>query len=202
METTTQTLDTPILGKPAVIILELLIILLFMVFITGMTPIMVIIFWGLLRWRGKSWADLGLQFTEWKKIVLPVTVITATYLLVNIFLLVPLLSTITGSQLDLSLFDDLTGNWLALLGAIAVSWILAGLGEEMVYRGYLMNRVVDLVGDNRAGWIIAIGFTAGLFGLGHLYQGIVGVISVIITAIIYSLIYLRWKRNLVAAIYA
>ncbi|MHA2503754.1 MAG: CPBP family glutamic-type intramembrane protease, partial [Candidatus Kariarchaeaceae archaeon] len=38
--------------------------------------------------------------------------------------------------------------------------------------------------------------------LGHLYQGIVGVISVIITAIIYSLIYLRWKRNLVAAIYA
>jgi len=39
---------------------------------------------------------------------------------------------------------------------IALLWVLAAFGEELVYRGYLMNRVADLIRGTRTGWIVSL----------------------------------------------
>ena len=61
----------------------------------------------------------------------------------------PLLARVTGSLPDVSQFAPLIGNTFFLVLSLVVSWTLAAFGEELVYRGYLMNRVVDLVGAHR-----------------------------------------------------
>ena len=96
----------------------------------------------------------------------------------------------------------MSGNYVSLLLLILISWTLAAFGEEIVYRGYLQNRVVDLVGDSKIGWFISIIFISGIFGVAHLYQGPVGMISVFMTAIVYSMIYLKFNRNLFSSIIA
>jgi uncharacterized protein len=49
-----------------------------------------------------------------------------------------------GKPPDLSNFPAVRGNLKLALVMIALIWILAAFGEELVYRGYLMNRVADL----------------------------------------------------------
>lgn len=77
-----------------------------------------------------------------------------------------------------------------------MSWTLAGFGEELVFRGYFMNRVADLVGANRAGWLISLIVVSILFGITHLYQGTSGIIVVTLTGLLLGALYLATGRNL------
>jgi len=45
---------------------------------------------------------------------------------------------------DLSSFENVQGNAQMALQWLAIVWVLAAFGEELVYRGYLMNRIADL----------------------------------------------------------
>jgi membrane protease YdiL (CAAX protease family) len=49
----------------------------------------------------------------------------------------PILNRITGEQQDVSQFAGLPGNPGALLMFLAISWTLAAVGEEIIYRGLL-----------------------------------------------------------------
>lgn len=51
----------------------------------------------------------------------------------------PLLVRLTRKQPDLSDFNILHGNIKYTLLGIALAWTLAAFGEELVWRGYLMN---------------------------------------------------------------
>jgi uncharacterized protein len=50
-----------------------------------------------------------------------------------------------GSAGDLEVFRALRGDLRLTLLFLALAWTLAAFGEEMVYRGYLINRVADLL---------------------------------------------------------
>jgi membrane protease YdiL (CAAX protease family) len=50
------------------------------------------------------------------------------------------------------MFAPLVGNARFLLLSLVVSWTLAAFGEELVYRGYLMNRAAELAGKGRLAW--------------------------------------------------
>ena len=63
---------------------------------------------------------------------------------------------ITGKQPDLSDFQAIYGNLKWTLILLALTWLLAALGEEMVWRGYLMNRVADLGKNKRLAWIVSL----------------------------------------------
>lgn len=60
--------------------------------------------------------------------------------------------------------------WILLVAVFA-----AGIGEELLWRGFLMDRLSRLDGLRGNMWLI-IGIQAVLFGLPHLYQGLGGVI--------------------------
>jgi membrane protease YdiL (CAAX protease family) len=53
----------------------------------------------------------------------------------------------------------------------------SGVGEELVWRGYILNRVADLIGRSRLGWTVSIGIVSVVFGLAHFNQGWTGIIE-------------------------
>lgn len=75
-----------------------------------------------------------------------------------------------------------------MLWVVLVAWFAAGLGEELLYRGFLLDRLMRLRGMRGRKWPAAI-IQAVLFGLPHLYQGWGGVL---VTATIG--LFLAWLR--------
>jgi membrane protease YdiL (CAAX protease family) len=114
----------------------------------------------------------------------------------------PLLAKLTGHLPDLTQFSALKGNAQFLLMWLAISWIVAAFGEEIVYRGYFMNRITDLIGKTRSGWVVSLILSAILFGLIHHYQGTSGMVSTGISGLVFGILYLATKRNLWTAILA
>ncbi|MDC0886722.1 CPBP family intramembrane metalloprotease [Altererythrobacter sp.] len=78
------------------------------------------------------------------------------------------------------------------LWIVLVAWLAAGLGEELLWRGFLLDRLMRLPGIQGRIWL-AIVIQAAVFGLPHLYQGWSGVL---ITGSIGLLLgWLRIKAN-------
>jgi len=59
-----------------------------------------------------------------------------------------------------------------------------------------MNRLADLVGRTRTGWVISLFGSSLIFGLGHGYQGAAGIINTATIGLLLGTLYLVTKRNL------
>jgi membrane protease YdiL (CAAX protease family) len=157
----------------------------------------------LLRRGGRSWSDVGLKRpASWWRVA---GLVVLGYLLLGMLLqlLLPLLLTLSGVEPPaLAAFAQIKGNLLQyLFFVLPVSWGTAAFIEEMFSRGYLLNRLVDLMGSTRAAvWWLAAGLQGLLFGLGHAYQGLGGVIMTGLIGLAFGAIYLLGKRNLWACI--
>jgi membrane protease YdiL (CAAX protease family) len=133
------------------------------------TPYLLALGWLSMRLRGQRWRDIGLSFpANWRRLLLLGIAAGIAMELLELFATQPLLVALTGKYPDLSDFHDLIGNVRLLLLLVAGSWIIAGVGEEVVWRGYILNRVADLLGRRRVGWTISIGIVSIVFGLAHL----------------------------------
>jgi hypothetical protein len=108
----------------------------------------------------------------------------------------PLVIWLTGQPVDRSAFDVLRGNVPALIFGLLVVWTLAAFGEELIFRGYLMNTIKRVFRHKNGGWFIACIVNAILFGLGHTYQGITGIILLSVVGLLYALFYLASGQNL------
>jgi len=95
----------------------------------------------------------------------------------ELFVSQPLLVHFFARKVDLSQFHDLAGNLKLTLLYILFAWIVAAFGEELIYRGYLMNRAADLLKRTRTAWIVSLVAVQIVFGLIHLYQGWTGVVD-------------------------
>jgi membrane protease YdiL (CAAX protease family) len=85
---------------------------------------------------------------------------------------------------------------------VLVVWFGAALGEELLFRGFILNRLSDLFGTNKLGWSLALLLHAILFGTLHAYQGIPGIIGTAVVALIFGVIYLLAKRSFFPVILA
>jgi membrane protease YdiL (CAAX protease family) len=121
--------------------------------------------------------------------------------LFDVGVVMPIMNRLTGTTLDYSDFAELKGDIGQLLVLLAVSWTLAALGEEIVYRGYLQKRLTDLAGTQLPGIVLAVGVSSVLFGLAHTEQGLIGVVVTTIDALFFSWLKLRYD-NLWAAVLA
>ena len=115
---------------------------------------------------------------------------------------VPLLVGLVRKRPNLEEFRALTGNLKLTLLFLALAWILAAFAEEMVYRGYLMNRVADLLNRTRPAWIVSLIAVHVGFGLAHAYQGATGIIDEGLMGLLLGLVYLGTGRNLAVPIAA
>ncbi len=67
---------------------------------------------------------------------------------------------------------------------------MAAFGEEMIYRGYLMNRAADLLNRARMAWTVSVITVQIVFGFAHSYQGWTGVIDEGIMGLLLAALYL------------
>lgn len=155
---------------------------------------------GLIRlvlWlRGSGWHEFGLKRPRsWPK-----TILLAAGGLIAIFIVIrlcmPVVIRLTGQPVDRTQFDVLRGNLPALIVGLLVVWTLAAFGEELIFRGYLMNTLAGAIRQENMGWAIACLVNSVFFGIGHTYQGITGVILLGIVGLLYALFYLWSGRNL------
>lgn len=169
----------------------------------GEVPYLVVLFWLLLRLRGLKWASLGLSKpASWTKTIVLAMSVAVLLQLLSEFLIEPIISYFTHQPVDLSDFADIPGNFQLFLIYLVLIWTLAAFGEEMVYRGYIMNRTADLGGRSAMAWAVGVIFMSVLFGVGHYYQGISGIIGSAISGLIFAGVYLYSGRNLWASILA
>jgi membrane protease YdiL (CAAX protease family) len=95
-----------------------------------------------------------------------------------------------------------TASWL---GWLAGGLLAGALGEELIYRGYLLERVERLLEDRMpATWATraAVLCTALAFGATHAWQGSAAVVSVSAMGLGLGWVFLRSGRNLVAPVVA
>ncbi|MFZ2095655.1 MAG: CPBP family intramembrane glutamic endopeptidase [Anaerolineales bacterium] len=156
-----------------------------------------VIAWISLHLRHMRWRDIGLRRPErWLPIIGLALLIGIGYQALDTVLIAPLLQRLTGQSIDLSLFTGLKGDLLALLVFIITSWTEAAFIEEMFFRGYLINRLMDVAGRERLGITIALLANAIIFGFAHAYQGLTGVLDTGLAGLLLGLLYLRSRRNL------
>ncbi|MDE1467570.1 CPBP family intramembrane glutamic endopeptidase [Aurantiacibacter sp. D1-12] len=84
---------------------------------------------------------------------------------------------------------------------IGVAILAAGAGEELLYRGFLMDRLSRVAGLRDKIWLVII-IQAVLFGLPHAYQGWGGVVVTGTVGLFFGWLRVRMNGNLWACIIA
>jgi uncharacterized protein len=167
------------------------------------TPYLALFAWLSLWARKLRWRDVGLSlFRNWKTTLALGVAAGILMEAFELFVSQPLLVKLLGKNPDLEDFRPLIGNLKLTLLFIVLAWTLAAFGEELVYRGYLMNRVADVFNRTRRAWLISLVVVHVGFALAHAYQGLTGAIDEGLMGLLLGVIYLRTGRNLAVPIVA
>ena len=156
-----------------------------------------------------TWKSLGLILpTDGKSFVksLGISLLVVVLVLVFMATVVPIISSaldVTIPKSSTDRFEFLLGNPLYLaIYLLVVIWIGAAIGEELLMRGFLLNSLMSLFGERKTGVFSAVVLHATIFGMLHVSQGIPGIISTGIVAVIFALVYLYSGRKLFPLIIA
>ncbi len=94
-------------------------------------------------------------------------------------------------------FAYITGNTQALFALAAVIVVGAGFGEELVFRGFLFERIRSALPRSDYGATVALVFSSLVFGAVHIpSQGIYGAEQATLFGLILGAVYLRSKSLL------
>lgn len=98
-------------------------------------------------------------------------------------------------------FADIPGNLSLYLVWIAISWVIGGLTEELLFRGFLISRLENLMSKLPFAIVYAIIIQALIFGQQHMYyQGAIGLVETGIIGVVSGIIYILCKRRLWALV--
>ena len=133
------------------------------------------------------WPELGfVRPKSWTKSILIGIAFGALFKLVMKALVMPLL----GAPPINARYHYLAGNTAALPGMVLTLIIVAGFGEETVYRGYMFERLGKLLGNARRAKLAIVLITTMLFAAAHYTdQGIPGVEQAVFTGLAFGGIY-------------
>jgi membrane protease YdiL (CAAX protease family) len=164
--------------------------------------LMLAIVWLGLRARGQTWAHvgLGLKRGTWRsargtvlRSLMVFAAAAAAFVLGSI-----VMANITGvpESADMSGYDYLRGNLPMLLLALTGVYIVSSLGEEIIYRGFLINRLAELGSGDKAAVRVAVVISAIVFGLVHFDWGPMGMVQTGFMGLALGVSYLLARRNL------
>ena len=106
-------------------------------------------------------------------------------------------------------FEDFTSAYISFFEGnlatyipymIFVVFLSAGIGEEILTRGFLFNRFETAFSGGAAPWMFALFLQAVAFGCFHYDKGLQTILVSIISGLILGVIYLLTDRNLIASI--
>lgn len=108
------------------------------------------------------------------------------------FVLIPVVTHLTGQPMDFSFFEPYKGDLTAILSLLPLIWISAAFGEEILFRGYLMRQFIKFFGSSKASIVLNILLLGVLFGWIHMYQGISGqIVTGIVGMLLATIFYFR-----------
>jgi membrane protease YdiL (CAAX protease family) len=139
-------------------------------------------------WRsGTPWQAIGMvRPKSWVRATVIGVVFGAAFKLVMKSVVMPLLGAPPINQA----YHFLAGNTLASLGMLYPIIVGAGFGEELLFRGYMFERLRSLLGRRVWVEVVAVLFTSALFGMVHYpVQGIPGVQQATIFGILFASLY-------------
>jgi membrane protease YdiL (CAAX protease family) len=94
-------------------------------------------------------------------------------------------------------FGHLAGNVSGTLWWIAVGFSIGGFAEEMIFRGFIINRLRTLLPPGGWGNAMAVLLQAILFGAAHAYnRGLYGFIVLGTVGVVLGTCYIMFGRNL------
>ncbi len=167
-------------------------------FFTNIIASIVIIIANYIEYKRKVFSELGFQrekFTT-KNILVLAPLVAMGLFIFYAFLLVPVITKLTGVPIDYSSFDELKGNLPTLLFNLLIVWATSGFGEEIIFRGYFMRQFVKFFGESKISIVINIILVTGFFGFMHGQQGITGQLVTWITGALIALIFYLRKYDL------
>jgi len=120
--------------------------------------------------------------------------------LTSYFLFLPTLEFLTGVPHKLGVFGQLKGNTQLLFTSIAIGWIIGGLTEEIIFRGFFISKITNIL-PGKTGAIISVLITSTIFGYLHSYQGITGQLLIGTIGAILGGIYLMNNKRIILNIF-
>ena len=166
----------------------------FLGFFTNIVASLIIIIASFIEYKAKAFQELGFQREKFTpKNVLVLAPLTALGLFtLYVFVLVPVITKITGVPLDYSFYEGMKGNLKAFLMTLLAVWLGAGFGEEIIFRGYFMRQFIKFFGEGKLSIVLSIVLVTGFFGFMHSGQGITGqLVTFLVGSIIALIFYLR-----------
>lgn len=147
--------------------------------------------------QGRRWRDYGLKadMAAWKVLVLAVAG-AAAIMAILMFLLIPVIRHIAPAPPNVSHLMDVRGNTAGYITVMVTVWLTAAFGEEMIFRGFVMNEMAGAFGGTRLGWWASAILVAVFFGAGHAYQGLSGMLITAGIGFMTNVLYLLVRRNL------
>lgn len=147
--------------------------------------------------RQGSFAEIGFHRpASWPRTILLGLGIGIVAQLIFSTVIDPLLGYLTGRPIDVSAFDAIRGNVPNYLIMLAVGWVVGGLLEEMLFRGYLLGRIRRILGSGQVAVALAVILPAVAFGLTHRYQGAAGMISTGLLGALLGVVFVWYRENL------
>jgi membrane protease YdiL (CAAX protease family) len=144
-------------------------------------------------WRsGVPWRDIGLAPPRsWAAPILVGLVFGAAFKLAMKALVMPLL----GAPAINAAYHHLAGNSAALPGMLYLILVGAAFGEEILFRGFLFERLGRLLGSAPFAKVAIVLVASILFGLAHIpEQGVPGMQQALIVGLVLGGIYVRTGR--------
>ena len=144
------------------------------------------------HWSRTPWRQLGLaRPRSWGRVIAIGVPSGILFKLVLKIVVMPLL----GAPATNARCHYLTGNTAALPLMLYMVVVGAGFGEEMVFRGYLFERMRHLLGPGRGALVLTIAVTSAFFAGAHYYdQGWPGVEQAAVTGVVFGMIYALTRR--------
>jgi len=166
-------------------------------------PILVVLALVSMRWREGSWNWAALGFKRprlWGGIILLALAAAAVRILLGDLVVEPVTAHFWPPIKAPAGTEEIRGHFTLVLTYLPIVWVFAALGEELGYRGYLLNKLAEALGRTRAANAIAILGSAVLFGYGHYYKGPTGILDSGMAGVILGSVYLVSGRCLWACV--
>ena len=148
-------------------------------------------------WNDKTLFSIGLSpkinFTKTVGFALLLFIISVPVL---DFIIQPLVNKLTGEIVDYSSFNSISNNFPKFTKYLIYILISAGLGEEILFRGFLFRQLNIVLPKFKFKTAIIVFLSAILFSLPHFYQGLSGLIMTFIFGLTFGIIYVKSNSNL------
>src|SRR6266478_869248 len=139
---------------------------------------------------------------SWARLVLIALAAAALRIVLGELVIDPLTARFWPPSVAPAGMDAITGSLKHALLWLLLVWSFAAFGEEIAYRGYLLNRAADVGRRSPTAYWAGMALVSALFGYGHYYKGPAGIVDSGVAGLILGSAYLLTGRNLWTSILA